>query len=133
MALKTRREHVDSLQLTFLILNSIHSPLGRNLYKHSQGVMAQWMKSMFGGRRNTSVATTEAIVGLREQLVMIDKKNEYTSSRVEEEHRKAKELVSSNKPGESLHSNHPILPALLPYIFNIKADAFLISSCTSSA
>ena len=45
--------------------------------------------------------STDAIVGLRQQLQMIEKKEEYTQKKVEEELAKAKANAVTNKAGMS--------------------------------
>ncbi|KAI0321802.1 Snf7-domain-containing protein [Amylostereum chailletii] len=59
-------------------------------------MMASFM-SYFGGRRDPKQTAREAIVGLREQLLMIEKKEEHTQRQVDESLAKAKANVSSNK------------------------------------
>lgn len=56
---------------------------------------------MLGARKDTKQATTDAIVGLREQLAMIDKKEEHLTRLIEEQHNKAKKNAISNKAGAS--------------------------------
>jgi len=46
----------------------------------------------------------DAIVGLRQQLQMIEKKEEYTQKKVEEELAKAKANAVTNKAGRSTRS-----------------------------
>jgi charged multivesicular body protein 4 len=54
--------------------------------------------SIFGGRRDPKQATRDAIVTLRQQLQMIEKKEEYLQKKIEEELKKAKANAVSNKP-----------------------------------
>jgi len=49
------------------------------------------------GRRDTQQVSRDAIVGLRQQLQMIEKKEEYTQKKIDEEIRKAKANAVSNK------------------------------------
>jgi len=49
------------------------------------------------GRRDTQQVSRDAIVGLRQQLQMIEKKEEYTAKKIEEELKKAKANAVSNK------------------------------------
>jgi charged multivesicular body protein 4 len=51
------------------------------------------------GRRDTQQVSRDAIVGLRQQLQMIEKKEEYTAKKIEEELKKAKANAVSNKAG----------------------------------
>jgi len=53
--------------------------------------------SYFGGRKDSKQVTRDAIVGLREQLVMLEKKEEYLIKKIEEELKKAKSNAVSNK------------------------------------
>ncbi|KAF8591577.1 Snf7-domain-containing protein [Ramaria rubella] len=58
--------------------------------------MASWM-SYFTGRRDTKASARDAIVTLRQQLGMLEKKEEYLQKKIEEEVRKAKANAVSNK------------------------------------
>lgn len=62
-------------------------------------VMSGWMTNMFG-KRDSKQSAKEAIVTLREQLAMLDKKEEHLEKRIEEEHKKAKTLVAAHKTGK---------------------------------
>jgi hypothetical protein len=55
--------------------------------------------SYFGGRRDTKQAARDAIVGLRQQLQMIEKKEEHLQKKIDEELKKAKANAVSNKAG----------------------------------
>ncbi|KAG8990974.1 ESCRT-III subunit protein snf7 [Tulasnella sp. 427] len=59
--------------------------------------MSGWM-SYFGGRKDPKQTTREAIVGLRQQLQMLEKKEEYLLKKIDEELKKAKANAISNKP-----------------------------------
>jgi charged multivesicular body protein 4A/B len=61
--------------------------------------MMAGLMGYFGGRRDTKQSTRDAIVTLRQQLQMIDKKEEYLQKKVEEELKKAKANAVSNKAG----------------------------------
>lgn len=63
--------------------------------------MAGWMGSLWG-RKDTQQVSRDAIVGLRQQLQMIEKKEEYTQKKVEEELAKAKANAVTNKAGMSV-------------------------------
>ncbi|KAI0772061.1 Snf7-domain-containing protein [Trametes elegans] len=56
--------------------------------------------SYFGGRRDPKQSSRDAIVTLRQQLQMIEKKEEYLQKKVEEEVKKARANAVSNKAGE---------------------------------
>jgi len=58
--------------------------------------MASFMGSLWG-RKDTQQVSRDAIVGLRQQLQMIEKKEEYTQKKVEEELAKAKANAVTNK------------------------------------
>ncbi|KAI0796840.1 Snf7-domain-containing protein [Abortiporus biennis] len=59
-------------------------------------MMAGFM-SYFGGRRDVKQSSREAIVTLRQQLQMIEKKEEYLQKQIDEELKKAKANAVSNK------------------------------------
>lgn len=61
-------------------------------------MMAGFM-SYFGGRRDPKQSSREAIVTLRQQLQMIEKKEDYLQKKIEEEVKKAKANAVSNKTG----------------------------------
>ena len=58
--------------------------------------------SYFGGRRDSKQSSRDAIVTLRQQLQMVEKKEEYLQKKIDEELRKAKANAVSNKAGASL-------------------------------
>jgi len=59
-------------------------------------MMASFM-SYFGARRDPKQAARDAIVNLRQQLQMIDKKEEHLQKKIEEETKKARANAVSNK------------------------------------
>ena len=61
--------------------------------------MMSGFMSYFGGRKDSKQVTRDAIVGLREQLVMLEKKEEYLTKKIDEELKKAKSNAVSNKTG----------------------------------
>lgn len=61
-------------------------------------MMASFM-SYFGGRRDPKQSARDAIVTLRQQLQMIEKKEEYLQKKIDEELKKAKVNSVSNKAG----------------------------------
>ena len=63
--------------------------------------MSVWLMNMLGARKDTKQTATEAIVGLREQLAMLDKKEEHLTRLIEEQHNKAKMNAVTNKAGTS--------------------------------
>ena len=62
-------------------------------------MMAGFM-SYFGGRRDAKQSSRDAIVTLRQQLQMIEKKEEYLQKKMDEEMKKAKADAVSNKAGK---------------------------------
>ena len=60
--------------------------------------MSSWL-SWVGGKRDNKSNARDAIIGLREQLHLITKKEEYLQTKVDDELRKAREQVTTNKRG----------------------------------
>jgi charged multivesicular body protein 4 len=60
--------------------------------------MASFM-SYFGARRDPKQSARDAIVTLRQQLQMIEKKEEYLQKKIDDELKKAKANAVSNKAG----------------------------------
>ncbi|WFD07488.1 ESCRT-III subunit protein snf7 [Malassezia vespertilionis] len=58
--------------------------------------MSSWLNWVGGKRENKSTAK-DAIIGLREQLHLLTKKEEHLLSKIDEEQRKAKANVTTNK------------------------------------
>ncbi|SHO79266.1 Similar to S.cerevisiae protein SNF7 (One of four subunits of the ESCRT-III complex) [Malassezia sympodialis ATCC 42132] len=58
--------------------------------------MSSWL-SWVGGKRDNKSNARDAIIGLREQLHLITKKEEYLQTKVDDELRKAREQVTTNK------------------------------------
>lgn len=101
-----------------LIVGERHSASDHHQLDHSEGAhlqhltaptMSTW-SSYFGlggkGRTNQDTAR-DAIVELRQQLLLLDKKEEHLNKRIEEETRKAKANATSNKRGTSLPPHTP--------------------------
>lgn len=61
-------------------------------------MMASFM-SYFGARRDPKQSARDAIVTLRQQLQMIEKKEEYLQKKIDDELKKAKANAVSNKAG----------------------------------
>lgn len=57
--------------------------------------------SYFGGRKDPKQATRDAIVTLRQQLQMLEKKEEHLQKRIDDELKKAKANSVANKNGAS--------------------------------
>jgi charged multivesicular body protein 4A/B len=60
--------------------------------------MAGFM-SYFGARKDPKASARDAIITLRQQLQMIEKKEDYLQKKIEDELKKAKANAVSNKPG----------------------------------
>jgi len=60
-------------------------------------MMASFMSYFGAGRKDPKETARDAIVGLRQQLQMIEKKEEYLQKKIDEEVKKAKANVVSNK------------------------------------
>lgn len=58
--------------------------------------MSSWWTSLFGGG-GSRTAPRDAIVGLRENLLMLDKKEQHLTRKMEEQQEKARTLVASNR------------------------------------
>ena len=61
-------------------------------------MMASFM-SYFGARRDPKRSARDASVGLRQQLQMLEKKEEYLQKKIDEEVQKAKANAVTNKAG----------------------------------
>lgn len=61
--------------------------------------MSGWLN--FFGKKENKNSARDAIVGLRMQLAMLEKKEEHLNKKIEEELRKAKANVTTNKRGAS--------------------------------
>ena len=53
----------------------------------------------FFGKKENKNSARDAIVGLRQQLLMLDKKEEHLNKKIEDELKKAKANVTTNKRG----------------------------------
>lgn len=58
--------------------------------------MSTWLPALFG-KRDSAKSATEAIVTLRKQLAILEKKDDHLQNKIEIEHKKAKELLAANK------------------------------------
>ncbi|KAL7419634.1 ESCRT-III subunit protein snf7 [Cryptotrichosporon argae] len=58
--------------------------------------MSGWL-SLFGGRKDTRESARDAIVGLRQQLLLLEKKEDYLQKKIEDETAKARANVATNK------------------------------------
>ena len=55
------------------------------------------MAWLFGGRKDNRQGARDAIVGLRQQLLMLEKKEEYLQKQIDEEMKKARTNAVTNK------------------------------------
>ena len=79
--------------------------------------------SYFGARKDPKQAAKDAIVNLRQQLQMIDKKEEYLQKKIEEETKKARANAVSNKTGST-----PFLPCLAVGMAKTGLMSFILYS-----
>jgi len=66
--------------------------------------MSSWISYLTGRGAATKDSTREAIVNLREHLLMLDKKEEYLGKKIDDELRKAKANATTNPRGKHLSS-----------------------------
>jgi len=59
--------------------------------------MSSWASWFGGGRKDTREGARDAIVGLRQQLLMLEKKEEFLNKKIEDEMKKARANATSNK------------------------------------
>lgn len=59
--------------------------------------MSSWIN--FFGKKDNKNSARDAIVGLRQQLLMLEKKEEHLNKKIEDELKKAKANVTTNKRG----------------------------------
>ncbi|CEH16322.1 related to snf7 protein [Ceraceosorus bombacis] len=59
--------------------------------------MSSWSSWLVGKKKENPHAAREAIVGLRSQLIMLDKKEEFLNKKIEDETKKARMHVTTNK------------------------------------
>lgn len=69
--------------------------------------MASFM-SYFGGRRDPKQSSREAIVTLRQQLQMIEKKEEFLQKKIDSELQTAKQNAVTNKNGKFVAASQPL-------------------------
>lgn len=102
------------------------SVLSHSNYLSGLEMMASFM-SYFGGRRDPKQSARDAIVTLREQLHMIEKKEDYLQKKIDEELKRAKTNATSNKTGMCCVSRH--MHYILLYMFGSGADAWTQYTC----
>lgn len=59
--------------------------------------MSSWASWFGGGRQDSRESARDAIVGLRQQLLMLEKKEEHLNKKIEEELKKARANATTNK------------------------------------
>ena len=64
--------------------------------------MSSWTSFFGGGRKDSRESARDAIVGLRQQLLMLEKKEEFLNKKIEEEMKKARANATGNKRCESV-------------------------------
>lgn len=57
----------------------------------------------FGGRGDTRESARDAIVGLRQQLLVLEKKEEFLQKKIDDEMKKARANAASNKRCRSIN------------------------------
>lgn len=62
-------------------------------------MLASFM-NYFGGRKDPKAAARDSIVQLRQQLILLEKKEDHLQKKIDEEHKVAKSNAVSNKSGE---------------------------------
>jgi charged multivesicular body protein 4 len=72
--------------------------------------------SYFGGRRDPNKSARDAIIGLKQQLTVLEKKEEFLHQKIDVETKKAKANAVSNKAGAFAFELVPI-----PYSLNFVA------------
>lgn len=88
---------IPDYHLSLISLNSL--PLQSSL---SINRMSSWMSYLTGAARTPARdSTREAIVNLREHLLMLEKKEDHLNKKIEDELRKAKANATTNKRGQS--------------------------------
>lgn len=83
-------------------------------------MMASFMSYFGAGRKDPKETARDAIVGLRQQLQMIEKKEEYLQKKIDEEVKKAKANVVSNKAGEFPSCFQPRVYAALGPVLRLR-------------
>lgn len=71
-----------------------------NLHSTRLITMSGWMAWLAGKGKNSRDAARDAIVTLREQLLMLEKKEQFLQKKIDDEVAKAKANATSNKRGE---------------------------------
>lgn len=66
-----------------------------------------WISYLTGTRNTSRDSTREAIVNLREHLLMLEKKEDHLNKKIEDELKKAKANATTNKRGK---------PTVLPFL-----------------
>lgn len=103
---------------SFLYPFPIHITL--NDTPHESPMMASFMSYFGAGRKDPKQSARDAIVGLRQQLQMIEKKEEFLQKKIEEETKKARANAVSNKACTS-HS-----------FFKVSGEAATFLDCVES-
>lgn len=94
--------HLDHTQIQSIKTLLISHPT-------QQPTMSAWSGWFSGGSARNKNQPKEAIVGLRIQLNMLEKKEQHLNKKIDEEQNKARAMVSTNKRGASASKKASIL------------------------
>lgn len=93
------------------VTNSPIFALSFSLFAHATA-MSGWMSYLVGSRKSKQDGARDAIVGLRTQLLMLEKKEEHLNKKIEDEMKKARANASSNKRCKFRVSVREVLPRM---------------------
>ncbi len=62
--------------------------------------MSGWVSSLWGGKKDATKGVSNAIIELRQQLLMLDKREEHLQKKIDEEMKKARANATTNKRSE---------------------------------
>jgi hypothetical protein len=91
------------ISLTQHYISFYYKPLNTPAAQHPLPSMMASFMSYFGARKDPKQSARDAIVTLRQQLQMLEKKEEHLQKKIDEELKKAKANAVSNKTGEWWH------------------------------
>ena len=73
----------------------------RHAREGEQASMSGWLSYITGSGGKSRDSPKDAIVNLRQHLLMLDKKEEHLQKKIDDEQRKAKANATTNKRGHS--------------------------------
>ena len=76
-----------------------NSSISTGTFPPYSGTMMAGFMSYFGGRRDPKQSSRDAIVTLRQQLQMLEKKEDHLQKKIDEDLKKAKANAVTNKGG----------------------------------